>query len=90
MRKTFDSVNHLNLKYLKEEGKFFLPMNNKLIAYSYPKLEKISEIVYSDEILDFHILPGEEKHILLIAKNNKTITTLDKNGNILDELYLLN
>jgi hypothetical protein len=92
MRKTFDSINALNLKFVKEGSKFkmYLPLKEKVLTYLYDdgdnKIEKQSEYPYNDEILNFHI-EGDE-NLIIIGKNNKSITTYDSKLTKLNERYL--
>ncbi len=90
MRKS-EAISFLNLKYKKiddSKGNLFIPLGKRLVTYSYPELEKISQIEYTDDILDFHIFKENDKDskIILIAKSNKTITLYKENGEKENEL----
>jgi len=95
MRKS-EAINIQNLKFVKSpsansvesiEGTIFLPLEKRLVAYSYPKLQKISEIEYSDEILDFHLFQeNDQNKTLVVAKSNKTVTIYRQNKEKENEL----
>lgn len=54
-------------------------INNEMENY----LEKINEFVFSDEILDFHILKKGE--VVIVGKSNKIIALYNFKGEKLDE-----
>jgi hypothetical protein len=90
MRKVFDSLSHLSLKKFISKDNLslaYIPYNNSIHIFSFDNIEnnfnKVADFNYDDEILDFHIL--EEDAILLIGKNNKKITILNKTGEKLSE-----
>jgi hypothetical protein len=92
MRKS-EAINFLNLKFIKthpdkSEGLIYIPLDSKLITYYYPSLEKISQIEYNDEILNFHLFKENESEIktVLLAKSNKSITIFNSNGEKENEL----
>ena len=86
MRKPFEYVNHINA--VKADEIVYLPLNNKMILYT-NNLEKLSEIVIEDEILNFHIIKKEEakeNDIVVIGKTNKKITLMSNKGEKINEL----
>jgi len=93
MRKS-EAINFLNLKFIKTnpdklEGLIYIPLGSKLITYSYPSLEKTSQIEYNDEILNFHLFKENESHeikTVLLAKSNKSITIFNGNREKENEL----
>ena len=89
MRKVFDSISHLNLKKFPQQAEsnnsdlIYLPLNNKIMIYDdVEKLNKVSEILFEDEILDFHIY---SENILIIGRNNKKIIVFGKKGEKISE-----
>jgi hypothetical protein len=88
MRAAFDSINALNLKYIKDGGnlKIYIPLKDRILSYLFHtdggKIEKVSEYHYNDDILDFHI---DNENLVLIGKANKAITTFDKNSQKISE-----
>jgi hypothetical protein len=93
MRKS-EAINYLNLKFIKThsdkiEGAMYIPLDKKFTSYSYPSLEKISQIEYNDDILDFHLFKENEAHqikTVLLGKSNKSITIFNSNGEKENEL----
>jgi hypothetical protein len=81
MRAAFDSINALNMKYIKDGQnlRLYLPLKNRILSYlfSEDKVDKLTEYHYNDEILDFHI---DGENLILIGKTNKAISTFDKNS----------
>jgi hypothetical protein len=86
MRRTNDSIQYLNLKHKGEL--LYIPMNNRIVSYSYPSMEKKSEVFYNDEILDFHIFNSSqgELNLAIIAKSTKAITLFNEAGDKISEL----
>jgi hypothetical protein len=98
MRKS-EAINFLNLKFIHsvsgkskicEEGIIYMPLEKNLITYSYPDLKKLTQIEYSDDILDFHLYKENESDneikSILVGKSNKCITVYDKDGQKENEL----
>jgi len=91
MRKTLESINSLNLKYSFEQVcNIYVQLKNKIVSYYFDikekKLEKKSEYIYNDEILNFHI---NKDNLIIIGKNNKSISQFNNDSIKLSETYLL-
>jgi hypothetical protein len=87
MRKTLESINSLNLKYCFEKVyKIYIQLKNKIVSYDLDlkdkKLERKSEYIFNDEILNFHI---NKDNIIIIGKNNKSICQFNNHGMKLSE-----
>lgn len=87
MRKTLESINSLNLKYSFEQVcNIYIQLKNKIVSYNFDfkdkKLERNTEYVFNDEILNFHI---NKDNLIIIGKNNKSICHYNNNGEKLRE-----
>jgi hypothetical protein len=98
MRKEFDSINFLNLKYItdtKETEKYspnnvtvYVPGKNNIISYKYDdgKIDKLYDYSFSDEILNFHpVRINDEECLVIIGKSNKIIALFDSKGEKIEE-----
>jgi hypothetical protein len=98
MRKS-EAINYLNLKFINtlstnstssQVGTIYIPLDKKLLSYSYPELKKLSQIEYKDDILDFHLLKENKSDVeiktLLLGKSNKCITIFNGEGQKENEL----
>ena len=91
MRKTLESINSLNLKYkLGQICNIYIQIKNKIVSYNFKlndnKLEKNFEYTFDDEILNFHI---NKENLIIIGKNNKSISQFNKEGIKVSEVYYL-
>lgn len=98
MRKS-EATNFLNLKFIKcntenstssQVGKISIPLDKKLVTYSYPEFVSLSLIDYSDDILDFHLFKENESDTdiksIILGKSNKCITIFNGNSQKENEL----